>query len=92
MEDLLLAVIALIIVLGILGGFIARGILFLKRFNSIACGMHYDQVVSIIGQPYNSARTEDINTCVWRVSVLRGIRITRIIIFKNDKVFSIADG
>ena len=82
----------LCIVLPILGIFIVQGISFSKKFETIRCGMDYAQVISIIGGPDRSDTTGDIATCIWKVPVLRGITITRVIVFKDDKVFSITKG
>jgi|GEM_PF-4233616 len=88
---IVLGIIVLGIIIAALVGFIVRGISFSRKFKTIKQGMAYDQVISIIGQPDKSDTTEDITTCVWEIAVVRSYTITKVIVFKNGKVFSITD-
>lgn len=78
----------LFIVVGVLAAFIIRGLLFKKKYNKILVDMSYDEVISLIGPPNNADSSGDITTCIWKVRVLRNYTITRIIVFKDNKVFS----
>ena len=81
-----------VIVFGTLGIFCVRAILFVQRYNKILVGMSYDEVEELIGPPKNIESKDDVTTCIWIISVLRDIRITRVIVFKEDKVFSFLSG
>jgi len=89
---IVLGIIVLGIIIAVLVGFIVRGISFSRKFKTIKQGMAFEQVVSIIGEPYDSNTTEDITTCVWKIAVLRDHTIIKVIVFKNGKVFSITNG
>ena len=80
-----------LIIFGILGFFVVWGISFSRKFETIERGMDYSQVTSIVGYPDHSDTTEDITTCVWNVTIMRQWRLTKVIVFKDGKVFSITD-
>ena len=82
----------LIIVIIILGGFVAYGVWFYKSFEKVRYGMSYEQVLSIVGEPKNETITGDIVTCLYSVQVLRGLRLTRVVVFKDNQVISILKG
>ena len=81
-----------IFVFGFFGFFGVRALLFLKKYNKILVGMSYDEVEELLGPPKNIESKDDITTCIWTLRVLRDVRITRIIVFKGDKVFSFLSG
>lgn len=74
--------------IGVITAIIIRGLLFKKKYNKILVDMSYDEVISLIGPPNNADSSGDITTCIWKVRVLRNYTITRIIVFKDNKVFS----
>lgn len=92
MSELIPMYILLFIVTAVLLFLIIRGLLFKRKFNKTLDGMSYNDVVSLIGYPKNSDRKDGTLTCIWRVRVLRDIDIIRVIVFKNDKVYSVTNG
>jgi len=55
----------------------------------VALGMSYDEIISLLGRPLDSAIYDNIVTCVWNVGVYGNIYIVRAIVFKDDKAISI---
>lgn len=78
----------LFIGIGVITAFIIRGQLFKKKYNKILVDMSYDEVISLIGPPNNTDSSGAITTCMWKVRISRNYAITRIIVFKDNKVFS----
>jgi len=84
-----MVIIILIIVLATIFGILfARAIVFTNKFKKISVGMTYHEVVSIVDRPYKEIKTDNINTCLWRIAVLRGWHLTRIVVFKDSVVVS----
>jgi len=83
------SILFLVFALGSLAFSIVRGLVFKEKFNTITLDMSYDQVLSLLGPSSDENYTEGITTCVWKKKVIRGVTITRIVVFKDGKVFSI---
>lgn len=86
---LIMWVILLIIVILILIAFIGRGIHFIKKVDSLEIGTSYIEVVALIGSPKTNKIANEIRTCMWVKHIIRGLAVTRVITFKDDKVISI---
>ena len=82
-------VVALIVVPTV---FLIRGLIYRSKFENIKAGMTYDQVISIVGTPYESSDTGRIKTCVWRIYVFLRIIDSKTVTFEDDKVLHITEG
>jgi len=86
-----MSIAVVIFILILLGVCIARGILFEAKFSKIELGMSYKQVISITGLSHSSDFAGDTTTCIWSIRPLTVWHITKVVVFKNDKVISILD-
>jgi hypothetical protein len=89
--DIILAVVFLVIVLGVVIAFFVRGMHFFLKFRNVECGMSYEEVVSLIGDPSDLNTSEDITTCVWKRTVFRDWTIRRTVTFEKGKVLHIVE-
>ena len=89
-----IAMVSPIVAIVLLGVVFVRSISISKRLSAglskVTPGMSYDEIISLLDRPHDSAIYDDIVTCVWNIGGIRGVgRVVRAIVFKDDKAISI---
>ena len=68
--------------------FVVPAIKFVYSFKQVSLGMTYNEVVYIADEPYKVINTDNIKICLWRIAVLQGWHLERIVVFKDGIVVS----